>query len=249
MGLAGPKRKQKLVGAATSRNTAWVEDASLPGQRLLAQMGWQQGQGLGAASEGRSEALKAMYKMDNKGIGTHRAEKEAREKGLPGPGMDRWIGGGGELGGLFERLNAGSGSSSPAVAISTPSSPALPPTAVSVDHNEAASPERSSQRKSHSKDKKRKRDDKQSDSAKGGEDFEGSSHKRSKAQSSKGSTSSKEERRAAKLAKKLEKEEKKAKKSKERSGGVEASAENSDAMAFSKSEPSVAAAPSVIRNA
>ena len=109
MGLAGTKRKQRLVGSATTRNASWLNDESLPGQRLMAQMGWTQGQGIGlsSASEARTENIKAMFKMDNKGIGAQRAEREARASGQAGiAGADKWIGGGGELGGLFERLNA-----------------------------------------------------------------------------------------------------------------------------------------------
>jgi Pin2-interacting protein X1 len=47
------------------------------------------------------------FKLDNKGIGAKRFEKEARANGK----ADAWIGGGGELGDLFERLNKGSSTS------------------------------------------------------------------------------------------------------------------------------------------
>lgn len=116
MGLAGAKRKQRLVGAAVGRNASWLTDTSLPGQRLLSQMGWSEGQGLGTSADaGRTEAIKAMFKMDNKGIGSQRAEKELREQGGGGR-ADGWAGGGGDLGSLFERLNAaGSGTSTPDV--------------------------------------------------------------------------------------------------------------------------------------
>ena len=116
MGLAGAKRKQRLVGAAVGRNASWLTDTSLPGQRLLSQMGWSEGQGLGTSADaGRTEAIKAMFKMDNKGIGSQRAEKELREQGGRGR-ADGWAGGGGDLGSLFERLNAaGSGTTTPDV--------------------------------------------------------------------------------------------------------------------------------------
>ncbi|PWN19726.1 hypothetical protein BCV69DRAFT_283833 [Microstroma glucosiphilum] len=118
MGLAGEKRKQRLVGSAVTRNSSWLADTSLPGQRLLSQMGWSEGQGIGGSGQGRTETIKTMYKMDNKGIGSQRAEKEMRDSGKAGVGgADKWIGGGGELGGLFERLNAASTSSS---GVSTP---------------------------------------------------------------------------------------------------------------------------------
>lgn len=142
MGLAGEKRKQRLVGSAVTRNSSWLADTSLPGQRLLSQMGWSEGQGIGGSGEGRTETIKTMYKMDNKGIGSQRAEKEMRDSGMAGVGgADKWIGGGGELGGLFERLNAASTSSS---GISTPVIEEVP------------EPE-SSKSKDSKKDKKRKR--------------------------------------------------------------------------------------------
>ncbi|CDW99110.1 hypothetical protein [Sporisorium scitamineum] len=81
MGLSGPKQKQRLVGSASTRNTAWLNDASAPGQRMLAQMGWSTGQSLGLAMPGLTENLKVAYKMDNKGIGAQRHEREARANG------------------------------------------------------------------------------------------------------------------------------------------------------------------------
>lgn len=107
MGLAEAKRKQRLVGSAQTRNTAWSNDDSLPGQRMLAMMGWQAGQGIGAGKAGTAVPVAVAFKLDNKGIGAHRAEREARATGK----ADAWVGGGGELGSLFERLNAAAGPS------------------------------------------------------------------------------------------------------------------------------------------
>lgn len=101
MGLSAPKQKQRLVGSASTRNTAWLNDAEAPGQRMMAQMGWSTGQSLGSSMTGLTENLKVAYKMDNKGIGAQRHEREARASG-----KDVWVGGGGDLGSLFERLNA-----------------------------------------------------------------------------------------------------------------------------------------------
>lgn len=108
MGLSAPKRKAKLIGSASTRNAAWTDDASLPGQRLLASMGWSQGKGLGTSSQGTAAPITVAFKMDNKGIGARRHEREARANGK----ADAWIGGGGELGDLFERLNRASSSTS-----------------------------------------------------------------------------------------------------------------------------------------
>lgn len=237
MGLAGPKRKQRLVGAATTRNDAWMGDATLPGQRLLAQMGWQEGQGLGSSSQGRSEAIKAMWKMDNKGIGSQRAEKEARELGLPGPGLDRWIGGGGELGGLFERLNASS-SSSPT------------PEMLAIENAPAESSKSKSKSKSKDKDRKRKRSSESAEEeANASSSSSSSKAKRLKKEGIK--KLSKEERKAAKelekqakkAAKRAEKELKKAQKSSKvgEDSGKEVAGNVPDIAAASSS--------SVVRNA
>lgn len=102
MGLAEVKRKQRLVGSAQTKNSAWSNDSSLPGQRLLASMGWSAGQGIGQSRSGMVAPVAVAFKMDNKGIGAQRLEREARASGQ----ADAWIGGGGELGNLFDRLNA-----------------------------------------------------------------------------------------------------------------------------------------------
>ena len=52
--------------------------------------------------QGMSSNLSLGIKLDNKGIGAHRHEKEAREQGK----ADAWVGAGGDLGSLFDRLNA-----------------------------------------------------------------------------------------------------------------------------------------------
>ncbi|PWN38170.1 uncharacterized protein FA14DRAFT_131377, partial [Meira miltonrushii] len=107
MGLAEVKRKQRLVGSAQTKNSAWSNDSSLPGQRLLASMGWSAGQGIGQSKSGMVAPVAVAFKMDNKGIGAQRLEREARASGQ----ADAWIGGGGELGSLFDRLNAAAASS------------------------------------------------------------------------------------------------------------------------------------------
>lgn len=101
MGLSEPRRKQRLVGAATHRNAAWTNDMSLPGQRMMSMMGWAPGEGLGTTNKGLSTNLTVSMKLDNKGIGAHRHEREAREQGR----SDAWVGAGGDLGSLFDRLN------------------------------------------------------------------------------------------------------------------------------------------------
>ncbi|GAC96076.1 hypothetical protein PHSY_003655 [Pseudozyma hubeiensis SY62] len=145
MGLSGPKQKQRLVGSASTRNTAWLNDASAPGQRMLAQMGWSTGQSLGLTMPGLTENLKVAYKMDNKGIGAQRHEREARANG-----KDIWVGGGGDLGSLFERLNAANAASSSSSAVASASSPA----------DGSGDEEKSKKSKEDKKDKKDKKKDK-----------------------------------------------------------------------------------------
>lgn len=107
MGLSERKNKVRLVGSATTANRRWAQDSAAPGQRLLAAMGWQAGQGLGSsdhANQTAQNAITAQLKLDNKGIGVHRAEKEARASGA---GLDPWSNQGArDFGALLERLNA-----------------------------------------------------------------------------------------------------------------------------------------------
>ena len=126
MGLSEPRKKQRLIGAATQRNTAWLNDLSLPGQRMMSMMGWAPGVGLGTSNQGMSTNLTVSMKLDNKGIGAHRHEREALEQGK----ADAWVGAGGDLGSLFDRLNQANQddttSRSPEASTSTGSSPRAP---------------------------------------------------------------------------------------------------------------------------
>lgn len=101
MGLSEPRKKQRLVGAASQANTAWLNDTSLPGQRMMSMMGWAPGSGLGTTNKGRTSNIAVAMKLDNKGIGAQRHEREALEQGK----ADAWVGAGGDLGSLFDRLN------------------------------------------------------------------------------------------------------------------------------------------------
>lgn len=126
MGLSEPRKKQRLIGAATQRNTAWLNDLSLPGQRMMSMMGWAPGTGLGTSNQGMSTNLTVSMKLDNKGIGAHRHEREALEQGK----ADAWVGAGGDLGSLFDRLNQANQddltSRSPEASTSTVLSPGAP---------------------------------------------------------------------------------------------------------------------------
>ena len=68
---------------------------------MMSMMGWAPGQGLGTSQQGMSSNLSVSIKLDNKGIGAHRHEREALAQGK----QDAWVGAGGDLGSLFDRLN------------------------------------------------------------------------------------------------------------------------------------------------
>lgn len=112
-----------MVGSASTRNTRWSADTSLPGHKLLSSMGWSAGEGIGGGTRGGAAPVAVALKLDKTGIGAGRQEREARAAGI----ADAWIGGGGELGGLFERLNAvasASASPAPAAAVEEVEAPA-----------------------------------------------------------------------------------------------------------------------------
>lgn len=89
---------------------------------MMSMMGWAPGEGLGTTNKGLSSNLTVSMKLDNKGIGAHRHEREAREQGR----SDAWVGAGGDLGSLFDRLNqANEQATPPPPAESRPSSSRL----------------------------------------------------------------------------------------------------------------------------
>ena len=92
----------------------------------MSMMGWAPGTGLGTSNQGMSTNLTVSMKLDNKGIGAHRHEREALEQGK----ADAWVGAGGDLGSLFDRLNQANQddttSRSPEASTSTALSPGAP---------------------------------------------------------------------------------------------------------------------------
>ena len=117
---------------------------------MLAQMGWSAGQSLGLTMPGLTENLKVAYKMDNKGIGAQRHEREARANG-----KDIWVGGGGDLGSLFERLNAANAASASSSAVASSSS-----SVTGEDGENQKNGKKSKKDKKDKKDKKGKKDKK-----------------------------------------------------------------------------------------
>ncbi|XP_077886917.1 PIN2/TERF1-interacting telomerase inhibitor 1 isoform X9 [Ictidomys tridecemlineatus] len=61
------RRKQKW--AVDPRNTAWSNDDSKFGQRMLEKMGWSKGKGLGAQEQGATDHIKVKVKNNHLGLG------------------------------------------------------------------------------------------------------------------------------------------------------------------------------------
>ncbi|KAL1456384.1 hypothetical protein WDU94_001115 [Cyamophila willieti] len=65
--LAETRKKQKW--SLNPRGSAWSNDSSKFGEKLLLKMGWTAGQGLGANQQGIKEHVKVKVKHDSKGLG------------------------------------------------------------------------------------------------------------------------------------------------------------------------------------
>lgn len=65
--LAERKIKRRLSN--DPRNTAWLNDTNKFGERMLKEMGWSKGKGLGANEDGNPDFVRLNVKEDNKGIG------------------------------------------------------------------------------------------------------------------------------------------------------------------------------------
>ncbi|NXX68937.1 PINX1 inhibitor, partial [Spizella passerina] len=64
---AAARRKQKW--SVDPRNSAWSNDDSKFGQKMLEKMGWSKGKGLGAQEQGNPEHIRVKVKNDVLGLG------------------------------------------------------------------------------------------------------------------------------------------------------------------------------------
>lgn len=88
MGLAGPKRRNKL--SHDPNNTAWARDTNSFGAKIMASQGWAPGQYLGAKdaahashyTAANASHIRVMLKDDNMGLGMKRANNNAETFGL-----------------------------------------------------------------------------------------------------------------------------------------------------------------------
>ncbi|XP_008335597.2 PIN2/TERF1-interacting telomerase inhibitor 1 [Cynoglossus semilaevis] len=67
--LAEPRRKQKW--SVDPRNSAWSNDDSRFGQKMLERMGWSKGKGLGRSEQGATDHVKVRVKNDSYGLGAN----------------------------------------------------------------------------------------------------------------------------------------------------------------------------------
>ncbi|XP_039982112.1 PIN2/TERF1-interacting telomerase inhibitor 1 [Xiphias gladius] len=67
--LAEPRRKQKW--SVDPRNSAWSNDDSKFGQKMLERMGWSKGKGLGRSEQGSTDHIKVKVKNNNYGLGAN----------------------------------------------------------------------------------------------------------------------------------------------------------------------------------
>nr|XP_020472947.1 PIN2/TERF1-interacting telomerase inhibitor 1 isoform X1 [Monopterus albus] len=67
--LAEPRRKQKW--SVDPRNSAWSNDDSKFGQKMLERMGWSKGKGLGRSEQGATDHIKVKVKSNSLGLGAN----------------------------------------------------------------------------------------------------------------------------------------------------------------------------------
>ncbi|XP_054871935.1 PIN2/TERF1-interacting telomerase inhibitor 1 isoform X1 [Amphiprion ocellaris] len=72
--LADPRRKQKW--SVDPRNSAWSNDDSKFGQKMLERMGWSKGKGLGRTEQGSTDHIKVSVKNNNYGLGANASHED-----------------------------------------------------------------------------------------------------------------------------------------------------------------------------
>ncbi|KAK2856296.1 hypothetical protein Q5P01_005031 [Channa striata] len=72
--LAEPRRKQKW--SIDPRNSAWSNDDSKFGQKMLERMGWSKGKGLGRTEQGSTDHIKVKVKNNNYGLGANASHED-----------------------------------------------------------------------------------------------------------------------------------------------------------------------------
>uniref|UniRef100_A0A914YH66 G-patch domain-containing protein n=1 Tax=Panagrolaimus superbus TaxID=310955 RepID=A0A914YH66_9BILA len=91
--LAEPRRKRKIC--LDPQNLAWKNDTNKFGHKMLQNMGWNEGQGLGLKNQGMTENIKLKANYTQKGIGAEASDADRT-----------WIAHHDEFSFLLEKLNA-----------------------------------------------------------------------------------------------------------------------------------------------
>ncbi|KAI3364346.1 hypothetical protein L3Q82_011147 [Scortum barcoo] len=68
--------RRKLKWSVDPRNSAWSNDDSKFGQKMLERMGWSKGKGLGRSEQGSTEHIKVKVKNNNCGLGTSASHED-----------------------------------------------------------------------------------------------------------------------------------------------------------------------------
>ncbi|XP_032441370.1 PIN2/TERF1-interacting telomerase inhibitor 1 isoform X2 [Xiphophorus hellerii] len=89
--LAEPRKKQKW--SVDPRNSAWSNDDNKFGQKMLEQMGWSKGKGLGRSQQGSTDHIKVKVKNNKHGLGANASHE------------DNWIAHQDEFNELLAQLN------------------------------------------------------------------------------------------------------------------------------------------------
>lgn len=96
--LAEPRRKLKW--SVDPRNSAWSNDDSKFGQKMLERMGWSKGKGLGRSEQGSTDHVKVKVKNDSYGLGANASYE------------DKWIAHQDDFNELLAQLNSCHGQNS-----------------------------------------------------------------------------------------------------------------------------------------
>ena len=77
--LAEPKSK-KLKWSTDPQNTAWANDKTKFGFKMMKQMGWKEGEGLGKDNDGMKDYIEIKPVVDNKGLGCGHLKSESQHQ-------------------------------------------------------------------------------------------------------------------------------------------------------------------------
>jgi len=71
------ERKRKRKWGLNPQGNLWSKDTSSFGQKMLARMGWKEGQGLGRNEDGQTSVIRVSYKSDMNGMGYKESDESS----------------------------------------------------------------------------------------------------------------------------------------------------------------------------